>query len=62
MPDPQTTHYTVERHDQEDGSITYEVWSHHPYYRICSINDRHDNASAKRDAEFIAKSFEDAWL
>lgn len=37
--------YTVERHDQEDGSITYEVWDNRPdtYRRLCSINDQNDS-------------------
>lgn len=50
-------HYHLERHDQEDGSITYEIWDYNPesYRRLCSINE-FDNNSAKQDAELIIKS------
>lgn len=50
-----TAPYVVERHDQEDGSITYEVWDYRPesYRRICSINEYNDSSygTAKWDAE-----------
>ena len=57
--------YVVERHYQEDGSITYEIWDHRPdtYRRLCSINEWNDGGSedeagnefntAKVDAELI---------
>lgn len=55
--------YVVERHDQEDGSITYEVWDYRPesYWRVCAINDVDDDRDekmhgAKRDAEAIARA------
>lgn len=61
--------YVVERHDQEDGSITYEVWDLRPdsYRRLCSINEHYDSLeysdedkrpshSAKDDAELIARA------
>lgn len=65
-----TTHpYVVERHDQEDGSITYEVWDHRPdrYRRLCSINEENDSHTfsdddkrpedtAKSDAELIVRA------
>ena len=53
--------YQVERHDQEDGSITYEVWDERPesYRRLCGLNDGEDGAGfnryAKHDAEQIAR-------
>jgi hypothetical protein len=48
--------WTIERHDQDDGSITYEIWDYNPkdYERICTINDRYDNARAKKHADRIA--------
>lgn len=44
--------WTVERHDEDGGSITYEVWCHKPYWRICSIPEW-DNCGAKAAAESI---------
>lgn len=57
--------YVVERHDQEDGSITYEVWDTRPdtYRRLCSMNEWNDGgredgerdlSTAKADADLIA--------
>lgn len=50
--------WSVERHDQEDGSITYEVWDYNPdsYRRVCKLNDDEINEgrNAKRDAYTIA--------
>jgi hypothetical protein len=60
--------YVVERHDQEDGSITYEVWDYRPdtYRRICSMNEWNDGgaedneerelSTAKDDAELIVRA------
>lgn len=61
--------YLVERHDQEDGSITYEVWDHRPesYRRLCSINEVYESRtysdhdirprhSAKSDADMIVRA------
>lgn len=61
--------YVVERHDQEDGSISYEIWDHRPdtYRRLCTINDFNDSCSysdedkrplnnAKDDAEMIVRA------
>jgi hypothetical protein len=61
--------YVVERHDQEDSSITYEVWDLRPdsYRRLCSINEWYDGgrlgdddetelSTAKADAELIARA------
>ena len=57
--------YVVERHDQEDGSITYEIWDRRPdtYRRLCSLNEWNDGgredkagkerSTAKEDAELI---------
>ena len=51
--------YVVERHDQDDGSITYEVWDHRPgsYRRLCSVNEWNDStmATAKHDADQIVR-------
>lgn len=50
--------WTVERHDQEDGSITYEVWDTNPdsYRRVTWLNDGdlNEGRNAKRDAYLIA--------
>lgn len=61
--------YVVERHDQEDGSITYEVWDLRPdsYRRLCSLNELYESLTfnddktrpkhnAKSDAELIARA------
>lgn len=55
--------YVVERHDQEDGSIQYEIWDRRPdtYRRLCTIAeedvefdvDVEDRGRAKRDADLI---------
>lgn len=65
----ETHPYVIERYDQEDGSITYEIWDHRPdtYRRVCSINDENDSSSfrdedrrpvncAKSDAEMIVRA------
>lgn len=51
--------WTVERRDQTDGAIRYEVWSDDGHHRVCSISDD-DNPAAKRDAEHIAKLHNDS--
>lgn len=60
--------YVVERHDQDDGSITYEVWDQRPesYRRLCSLNEWNDGgyeddeerelSTAKADAELICRA------
>ena len=61
--------YVVERHDQEDGSITFEIWDHRPetYRRLCSINEMNESLDwsdeqkrpphcAKSDAELIVSA------
>ena len=61
--------YVVERHDCEDGSITYEIWDHRPttYRRVCALNEwdfagvpepDEDRipSTAKDDAELIARA------
>ena len=48
---------SVERRDEEDGLIIYEVWDHGPatYHMICRVSEVHcDNAKA--EADFIALS------
>jgi hypothetical protein len=60
--------YVVERYDQEDGSISYEIWDTRPdtYRRLCSINEWNDGgdedaeerplSTAKADAEMIVRA------
>jgi hypothetical protein len=59
--------YVVERHDQEDGAIHYEIWDHRPdtYRRLCTVTEdpvedceepNTDRGRAKRDAELIARA------
>lgn len=54
-----TEPYVVTRVDQEDGSITYEVFDERPEsYRFvcCTDDDCGHNPYAKHDAEQIARS------
>lgn len=44
--------WTVERHDNEDGSIVYEIWTVDYEHRICRIGDD-DNRCARRDTAHI---------
>lgn len=56
--------FVVERHDQEDGSIVYEIWDHRPenYRRLCVCSedycdddvDPSDRGQVKKDADMIA--------
>lgn len=59
--------YVVERHDQEDGSIHYEIWDQRPdsYRRLCicaeDYNDESEDGSpdrgqTKTDADLIARA------
>ena len=60
--------YVVERYDQENGSITYEIWDLRPdsYRRLCSLNEWNDGgaldgderelSTAKADAELICRA------
>ena len=57
-----TRPWTVERHDQDDGTINYEIWAVFrgadggtTMHRIATIND-YDNENAKDDAAMIAKA------
>ena len=50
--------YAVQREDQEDGSITYEIYDERPdsYRFVCGVSDDGgQNAYAKHDAEQIAR-------
>ncbi len=50
--------YVVHREDQEDGSITFEVYDERPgsYRFVCGVSDDlGQNAYAKSDAEHIAR-------
>lgn len=57
--------FVVERHDQEDGSIVYEIWDHRPdtYRRLCvcaedycdeDVDPDTYRGQAKTDADMIA--------
>jgi hypothetical protein len=58
--------YVVERHDQEDGSIHYEIWDERQetYHRLCTVAEdpcefdepSPDRGRAKRDADMIVKA------
>ena len=52
--------YVVERHDWDDGSISYEIWDHRPetYRRLCSVDEDEggDRGKAKQDAELIVRA------
>lgn len=61
--------YVVERHDMEDGSISYEIWDLRPdsYRRLCTINEIYESTTyndeqkrprncAKSDAEMIVRA------
>lgn len=53
-----TTPYVVDREDQDDGSIFYEVSDERPesYRLVCGVSDDGGtNAYAKHDAEQIAR-------
>lgn len=57
--------YVVERHDEDDGAIVYEIWDQRPksYRRLCSLHEWYDGgaeddcgrvlSTAKSDAELI---------
>lgn len=49
--------YIVEREDQDDGSITYDIMDVRPesYRFVCGVSDFGGNAYAKHDAEQIAR-------
>lgn len=50
-----TEPYVVRRDDQDDGSISYEVYDERPdsYRYVCGFNDY--NAYARHDAEQVAR-------
>jgi hypothetical protein len=53
--------YVVERHDWDDGTISYEIWDYRPdsYRRLCSITEGRDSGTrgkCKEDAEMIARA------
>ena len=53
--------YVLERHDDEDGAISYEIYDYRPdtYRRICRVSELSadweddERGQAKRDAELI---------
>jgi hypothetical protein len=60
--------FVVERHDEEDGAISYEIWDNRQdtYRRLCSVYepdcdddedlDPQDRGRAKSDADLIARA------
>ena len=48
--------WILERHDEDDGSISYEVWNHTAdhYGRIASCNDQLTHPNSKANARLIA--------
>ena len=58
--------FVVERHDQEDGSIHYEIWDTRQasYRRLCTVTEdpveyeepSEDRGRAKKDADLIVRS------
>lgn len=57
--------YVIERRDDEDGSIRYEIWDKRPetYNRLCVISEDNedcdepqDRGRAKKDAELIVRA------
>lgn len=49
--------WIIERHDQDDGSINYEIWAQQApvYHRVVTMNDW-DNEAARSDSALIAKA------
>lgn len=49
--------YVVHRDDNEDGSISYDVYDERPesYRFVCGVYDDMDNGYAKHDADQIAR-------
>ena len=52
--------WTVERHDQDDGSINYEIWTNGwvliaTYHRVVTLSDA-DNERAREDAALIVRA------
>lgn len=57
--------WKVERHDDDDGSISHEIWNltAEHYTRIMTLSDSNDDPNAKANAAFIAHAREDIpWL
>lgn len=59
--------FVVERQDQEDGSIQYEIWDERPdsYRRLCTVSEDYcddsedgdpDRGQAMKDANLIARA------
>ncbi|ARQ01919.1 hypothetical protein [Pseudorhodoplanes sinuspersici] len=52
--------YVVDRHDEEDGGIHYEIFDKRPdtYRRLCTISDEFSlsRGQAKKDAEMIVRA------
>lgn len=52
--------YVVIRCEEEDGSISYEIWDERPdsYHRLCSVHEDEGctRGRAKRDADLIVRA------
>lgn len=58
--------FVVERHDEDDGAINYEIWDHRPdtYRRLCTVTEDpvedeepcEDRGRAMRDADLIVRA------
>jgi hypothetical protein len=56
--------YVVERHDEEDGSISYEIWDtrQETFRRLCRLSEvdaeveANDRGEARRDAYLICNA------
>lgn len=59
VPEQSGPNWVLERHDEDDGSISWEIWDHDPhnYRRVITFNDDPSNEgrNAKADAEFIVR-------
>lgn len=49
----------VERHDSDDGSINFEVWSQRPYERHFTIYEHLDAKRGKANADLYAAAHND---
>jgi hypothetical protein len=50
------TPWSVERHDDDDGSINYEIWDRKLYERIVTLNDFYDSKNSRKYAKLIVEA------
>lgn len=62
IPKSLTGPVVVERRDDEDGSIYYELWDHgrETYHFICGIYPDPEKDNAKAEADFMALAINNA--